>query len=460
MDMVASHPDAAFPRFHPRPAAGWISDPCGLSYVGGRYHVFFQFNPESARHHAICWGHLSSTDLLRWMEEPVALRPQPGGPDALGCWTGVVTDDGGVPVAAYSGGVEPGGQSPVVLASAVEALTVWRQDGHVAAAAPREPPLTEVRDPYIFRFQGRRFAIQGAGLASGHAAVLLYSVDDIRAWKYEGIWLTSRNEVAARHLPAGIWACPQLVRVPDSSGAETWLLMASLRRSPDPPTPAGRPGADPQTPAGHSGGVGYLLGSLAADSSTELPVYVPDSGGRADLGPDFYAPQILSLPDRALLWGWSAEARSSAERVGRSQQEIDDAGWAGVLTFPRRLMVHGGVLAVEPAAELAVLRGRQLFTSAAGTLPLPAHAEAAVTGGEGGLRLVLVSSTQRRTVFADTVAGGDELRIFVDSSVVEVYRHGSVAATVREYPAAGEEWQLELPHGAAADVWELRHPGK
>ena len=57
------------------------------------------------------------------------------------------------------------------------------------------------------------------------------------------------------------------------------------------------------------------------------------------------------------------------------------------------------------------------------------------------------------------MAGGDELRIFVDGSIVEVYRHGSVPATVRAYPAPGEEWRLELPHGAAADVWDLEQPG-
>ncbi|WP_427129519.1 glycoside hydrolase family 32 protein [Pseudarthrobacter sp. S9] len=446
MDNAVNHPDAAFPRFHPRPARGWINDPCGVSYIDGRYHVFFQFNPESARHRKICWGHLSSRDLVRWEEEPIALRPQPGGPDELGCWTGVVTDDGGVPTAAYSGVVSEGRQSQVVLASALGDLTSWRQDGHVAAAMPPDPQLTGVRDPYIFRFQGRRFAIQGAGLASGHAAVLLYSVDDIRAWKYEGIWFTTEDELAARHLPAEIWECPQLVRVPDSSGAETWLLMASLWLSSDSHR--------------HPNGVGYLLGSLAADALTGLPFFTPSTGGKADLGPDFYAPQILSLPEGALLWGWSNEVGAGEERAGRSQQETDDAGWSGVLTFPRRLSVHGGALAVEPAPEITAYRGRRRLRSAAGTLPLPPHAEAVVTGGEGGVRLVLASATQRRTVFADSVAGGDGLRIFVDSSVVEVYRHGSVAATVRAYPAAGEEWQLELPHGAAADVWELRHPGQ
>ena len=125
MDTAAQHPDPAFPQFHPRPARGWINDPNGLSYADGRFHVFFQYNPDSARHQRICWGHLSSPDLVHWDEEPVALRPQPGGPDALGCWSGVVTDDGGVPTAAYSGvdtvggafprGPGPGGRGPAHL---------------------------------------------------------------------------------------------------------------------------------------------------------------------------------------------------------------------------------------------------------------------------------------------------------------------------------------------------------
>jgi beta-fructofuranosidase len=444
MDDAVNHPDPAFPLFHPRPAKGWINDPCGLSHLGGRYHVFFQFNPDSARHGRICWGHLSSPDLVRWTEEPVALRPQPGGPDEFGCWTGVVTDDGGVPTAAYTGVASEGGQSQVVLARAVGDLGTWRQEGHVAAAMPADPRLSAVRDPYLFRFQGRRFAVQGAGLASGHAAVLLYSVDDLRAWNYEGIWLSTEDKLAAKHLPAAIWECPQLVRVPDSSGAETWLLMASLWLASE--------------HHDHANGVGYLLGSLTADAVTGLPVFAPVTGGKADLGPNFYAPQILSLPDRVLLWGWSNEATGDAGRPGRSQAETDEAGWAGVLTFPRRLSVHGGALAVEPAREITAYRGRQRLKNAAGSLHLPRHAEALVTGGEGWIRLVLASAAGRRTVFADTVAGGDELRIFIDSSIVEVYRHGSVPATVRAYPAAGEEWQLELPHGAAADVWELRHP--
>lgn len=448
MDSAANHPDPAFPRFHARPARGWINGPAGLSYAGGRYHVFFQYNPESARQDNICWGHLSSPDLLGWHEEPVALKPQPGGPDRLGCWTGVVTDDDGVPTAAYSAahpGAGPGasGASRVVLARGTRDLATWTQDGHIAAEVPPDPQVTAARDPFIFSFQGRRYALQGAGLATGRAAVLLYGADDLRHWKYLGIWFSSDHPLASRHLPANLWECPQLARVPDSSGAESWLLIVS-------PGLVG-------TRLGHRDGVGYLLGSLVPGIAG-LPVFAPETGGRVDLGSDFYAPQILSLPERTLLWGYSPESAGDEDLPGRAAEQTDDAGWAGILTFPRQLSVHGGALAVEPAAELTAYRGTQRYAAAAGTLTLPRYAEAHVRGGEGRIRLVLSSARHQGTVFTDEVAGGDELRIFVDASIVEAYRHGSAAATVRAYPDPDEVWQLELPHGASADIWELRTP--
>lgn len=466
-DVAAAHADPAFPRFHPRPAQGWINDPNGISHINGRYHVFFQYNPDSARHHRIAWGHVSSADLVRWEEHPVALRPQHGGPDEYGCWTGVVTDDGGVPTAAYSGVRGDGGHSQVVIARGSEDLVRWEQTGHVAASMPADGQVTAVRDPFIFRFNGRRYAMQGAGLASGHAALLLYTVEDMSDWKYQGIWLTSENPVAAQFTPAEIWECPQLVQVPDSSGdaaasdagtgdSGTWLMMFSLWLTGDAHE--------------HANGVGHLVGSLTEDPETGLPVFTPRSGGKSDLGRDFYAPQIVALEDRALLWGWANEGPGRDGRRGRSQDEIDAAGWAGVLTFPRELSVVGGALAVSPAPEIDAYRGAQTASQAGGTVALPPFAEALVTaaaagsaaaagpGGDSAVELLIVGEDSRQTVFSGTIAPGEELRVFVDASLVEVYRSGSVATTLRAYPAPGEQWQLHLPAGAAATVWELKQP--
>ena len=104
--------DPAFPRLHVRPPSGWLNDPNGLCRVNGTYHVFFQHNPVSVQHGAICWGHMSSPDLLRWTEQPLALQPRPGAIDAAGCWSGCVVDDDGVPTAVYT--AVPGGRRPPV----------------------------------------------------------------------------------------------------------------------------------------------------------------------------------------------------------------------------------------------------------------------------------------------------------------------------------------------------------
>ncbi|WP_159700931.1 glycoside hydrolase family 32 protein [Arthrobacter sp. 18067] len=449
--IAATHPDPAFPRFHPRPAQGWINDPNGISYINGRYHVFFQYNPSSARHSQIQWGHVSSADLVQWEEHPVALSPQEGGPDSAGCWTGVVTSDGGVPTAAYSGIKDHGGHSQVVIARGSSDLVTWEQDGHVAASMPNDPLVTAVRDPFIFHFNGARYAMQGAGLSDGRAALLLYTVEDMDSWEYQGIWLTTADPVAAAHTPAEIWECPQLVEVPVSSGGSAWVMMFSLWLSGDNHE--------------HANGVGHLVGSLTADPETGLPVFAATSGGRSDLGRDFYAPQIMQLSNgsaesapAALLWGWANEGPGRDGRRGRTQEEIDDAGWAGVLTHPRVLSVVDGALVVSPAPAVEAYRGAAV---AAGSLVVPEFAEVLVQGStatSGSVDLVLGSGADAQVVYSGSLEAGEELRIFIDASLVEVYRAGSVATTLRAYPAPGEEWQLTLPDGATADVWELGLP--
>lgn len=464
--MAATHPDPAFPRFHPRPAQGWINDPNGISYINGRYHVFFQYNPDSARHSQIQWGHVSSADLVHWEEHPVALSPQPGGPDSAGCWTGVVTLDEGVPTACYSGIKDHGGHSQVVIARGSSDLVTWKQDGHVAASMPADPLVTAVRDPFIFHFNGARYAMQGAGLSDGRAALLLYTVDSLDDWHYQGIWLTTADPVAAAHTPAEIWECPQLVQVPvssggsASSGGSTWVMMFSLWLS----------GDDHE----HANGVGHLIGSLTADPLTGLPVFTPSSGGKSDLGRDFYAPQMVQLSyasagsapgsaPAALLWGWANEGPGREGRRGRTQEEIDDAGWSGVLTHPRVVSVADGALVISPAPEIPAYRGGSLAVGTVGSVSLPAFTEVLVKGGPsapdaGAVELMLGSGADAQVVFSGSIAAGEELRIFIDASLVEVYRTGSVATTLRAYPAPGEQWQLTVPVGATADAWELSLP--
>ena len=107
-------------------------------------------------------------------------------------------------------------------------------------------------------------------------------------------------------------------------------------------------------------GVRYLIGDLVAQGQGWR--FKATSGGLIDEGPAFYAPQVLAEPDRTLLWGWAWE-------LGRSAQQIADAGWAGVLTFPRELYLRDGVLGVRPATELSSAASRTLALAAGPAFP-------------------------------------------------------------------------------------------
>ncbi|GAB3745812.1 glycoside hydrolase family 32 protein [Microlunatus parietis] len=401
--------DPFFPRLHPRPDRGWINDPNGLARIDDRWHVFFQWNPDSTRHERIHWGHASSADLLHWRVEPAALRPRPGRPDAYGCYTGCLVDDDGTPTAVYSAVTDRSGRSDVLLARAEATARNWRQDELPVLPMPDDPRFSDIRDPFLFEFDDHRWAIIGAGRPGGDPAVLAYRVDKLTDWIPAGTLLDHTDPVAAEVAPADIWECPNLIRVDGH-----WVLIISLWRA------VSHPGQR------ELAGVRALLGDLDRDGDQLR--FRPRTGGPVDTGPAFYAPQVLATQERALLWGWSWELRDADESV--------TAGWAGSLTHPRELAVRDGRLVSRPARELEALIGAELTGP---TTPA-----------------FLVRFAGPGTLDADgaaviTVAGPAE--VWVDGSVVEAYPESGTPFTTRGYPRNG--WSVT----GAAEVYELRLPG-
>jgi sucrose-6-phosphate hydrolase SacC (GH32 family) len=63
------------PRFHFTPAKGWMNDPNGMIFLNGQYHLFFQHYPDSTVWGPMHWGQATSSDLVQWKEQPIALYP-------------------------------------------------------------------------------------------------------------------------------------------------------------------------------------------------------------------------------------------------------------------------------------------------------------------------------------------------------------------------------------------------
>lgn len=413
--------DPVFPGLHIRPVRGWLNDPNGLCRIDGRYHVFFQFNPAAPVHTDVHWGHVSSTDLLTWTEEPIALRPRPGTVDAAGCWSGCVVDDGGVPTALYTGVPTTAFDAGVTLARSDRTLRDWHQGDAHQIGRPDDPMISEVRDPYLFTFEGHRYAIQGAGSVAGEPQILIYACDDLTDWRPLGSLLTTADPVAAEVAPANIWECPNLFRLQDR-----WVLILSLWRF--------------ENETFVLAGVRHLVGDLVG--GPEGPRFRPTSGGLVDDGPTFYAPQVLVEPERVLLWAWAWEGAE------RGLDEIMNAGWAGVLTFPRELVLRDGALVSRPAAELVRLRRDPIPVSAG--VEFSAHAFEVDAKGPVKLRIT------QGGVEVVVVATDGPARILVDGSLVETFGE-TMATTTRVYPTRSSRWLLEAAEADTA-VWRLERP--
>jgi beta-fructofuranosidase len=412
--------DPSFPALHIRPLRGWINDPNGLCRIDGRYHVFFQYNPTAPLHESIFWGHVSSADLLRWREHPLALAPRPGLIDGAGCWSGCVVDDAGVPTAVYTANPDHARNAAVALARSDRSLASWQQDESPVLGLSDTSGLDEVRDPFIFIHEGRRYAVQGAGQpAGGTPRLQLYGCDDLSHWTELGTLLSTDDPIAAEVAAADIWECPNLVQI----GLQ-WVLLVSLCR-----WSAG---------VNRLAGVRYLLGDLVAHGSGWT--FKATSGGALDQGDAFYAPQILSEPDRTLLWAWAWE-------LDRSDEQLAEQGWAGVLTFPRELYVGDGALRMRPAAELIGLRRARLEWQAGATI----HAHAFELLASGPVALRLMDQDSDVLVAAAEGTAANPARIFVDGSIIETFDHGA-SRTARAYPTLSSRWVAE---GVAVTVFRL-----
>ena len=446
------------PRFHVVSPAGWLNDPNGLTQWRGRYHLFYQYNPDAAVHHRIHWGHVSSTDLVHWRDEPVALTPEPG-PDADGCWSGVLVDDGGTPTLVYSGHVDGVGQRACLAVGGPE-LRTWRKDpaNPMIADPPPGLNLVEFRDHCVWRQDGLWHQLVGAGIAGRGGTALLYRSGDLRSWTYVGPILV--GDAADRTVWTGsVWECVDLF-------------------------PLGAHAADAQA------GTDVLLLSVWHDQVTHYGVYYtgvfdgehfePRQRHHLDFGLGyFYAAQ--SFRDdrgRRVVFGWLPEGRPAAAQV--------EAGWSGVMSLPRELSLGAdGELWQRPVAEVVSLRrdhrdlgprvlaagqtqwlkgveGDQLDLEATVTLPPGAELVIGLRATADGVeqtRLVLSaqqgstaallldrsqSSLDRATDDRELLGqvpldphGSVAVRILLDRSALEVFVGGR-ALTARLYPTRAD----------------------
>ncbi|MBX0325612.1 glycoside hydrolase family 32 protein [Halomicroarcula sp. F13] len=464
-------PDANHrPAYHFTPPANWLNDPNGLVQWNGRYHLFYQYNPAGPFHDSIHWGHAVSDDLVHWEDEPIALAPDPEGPDAVGVWSGCFVDDEGTPSVMYTGG-DDGDQLPCLARAKDDALRTWTK-------APENPLITgmpdevdvlqsidwhaEFRDHCVWRTGDTWYQIVGSGIEGEGGAALLFESEDLLEWEYchpilTGDWRKS----------GPIWECPELLRFDKGS-----LLHVSDYSK-----------------------VAYFSGEY--NEATKR--FEPEDHGVLDHGV-FYAPQSFEADDgRTLMFGWLKEDRDRAAQW--------DAGWSGAMSLPRVVSLsEDGTPAFSLPSELEALRDTHHSFSDLDISPGGKNPLADIKGdtleikmtvdarnvGEFGLVLRETPDGEERTVVrckirhrevvvdrsqsSNSHAAADSphsmpitldedgtfsLHLFLDRSVLELFTNDAQALTSRIYPTRADSTGIGLYADdcevtiRSLDLWEL-----
>lgn len=433
-DATAPDPDllaALIPRFHITAPANWLNDPNGLTYLNGRYHLFYQYNPAAPQWGPPQWGHVSSADLIHWRQHDVALRPQDGGPDRDGCWSGCLRVIDGQPRIYYTGIIEDGGgrAESVCLAHGSADLSRWRLHpaNPIVAGPSAELGSSYHRDPFLWQDARGWHLLLGSGRAAPdvHGCAVLYHSDDAISWTYGGLFTEGPRRAGGIDLGQH-WECPQLLMI-----GQTAVLIISVQ---DP---------DAERPLMHTV---YALGTI------DNYRFRPRTWGLLDHGDAFYAATTGHDADGCpLAVGWVQERLPA--------QEQSHLRKVGALSMPRALWVAGGELHSAPARQLSSLRGITRHPHGE-ACPLGAQFKVvASTGAHGTLGAVSLRSTDggmltvsvtasRLTLqiadqdggearrlgapFARTPAPGMTIEIYGDGSLIEVFCAGR-AVTTRWY---------------------------
>jgi fructan beta-fructosidase len=427
------------PLYHYAPAANWLSDPNGLVFHQGEWHLFYQYNPQGEDWGHMSWGHAVSRDLAQWEELPPALVDDERGMIFSGS---AVVDHQGTAgfgkdalVAIYTE-ARPGPEPRQVqcLAHSTDRGRTWtKYDGNPVL----DLDMADFRDPNVFWHQptGRWIMVV---VLSNEQRALIYASPDLRQW-------TALSQVPGTGAPGEVWECPLLIELPIEGTAHSrWLFKIDVLR--------GAPGS----------------GALYQTGTFDGVRFVPDSADWqvADLGSDFYAAIAWHDPrdeaGRPLWIGWMGNHAY--------QGRLPLQGWRGAMSLPRRLslrragerlvlrqMIDPGAVARVPAARLDAGR------IALGTwLDLPVDQDFSLTLSDpDGCLLVIerrgaVLLAARRdpaSPFLDTtkparIAGSGPITLWLDHGSVELFADDGAVCTTLQHRMAGTDLALRFKSGA------------
>lgn len=336
---------------------GWNNDPNGLLYADGVYHMYYQYNYDARTGETfnvwgnMSWGHATSTDLVHWQEQPVAI---PAYQTVDGVFYEMMFSGSAVYDEYNSSGLfETGPDGRVAEGQGIVALLTQPQGGVqrqilayskdggnsfviygevIGQNNPGDIGDNEFRDPKVFWSEERSCWL----MAVGGGSVRMYSSKNLINWEYIGA--------------TGLWGeCPDISRYETDDGVKYALIISPEDKA-----------KSHEYNGTNRGETFYPAEYYAVGELNSRGLFVPDDGGikRLSYGMDSYAMQTFNGTPDGNVYGISWA--SSWKNVG--QMEALRENYNGGMTIACKLDLvpdgsGGYMLERTPVSGYENLRG-------------------------------------------------------------------------------------------------------
>ena len=300
-------------KFHFKPQKGWINDPNGLVFFKGKYHVFFQHDPNNeVCGSGICWGHSATKDFLNWDHLPIALKPDEEY-DSFGCWSGTAIVKDEILYIFYTSAKMSGDNriETVSIAYSEDGINFKKiADNPIIRSYPKEGG-PDFRDPAVFEKNGIYYLILASGNPQDKAArLLLYKSADLLKWDYCGVLREWENHKFCE--------CPSIVNFGDKNMLAVSVCKLDVV----------------------DGFIAHYFNLIYGEFNGKI--FTPDVIASIDKGPDEYAGQIFNDDKgRTIIISWIP----GWHWMGKLGRDI------GCLSVPKEVKFENGKILCYPIEE-------------------------------------------------------------------------------------------------------------
>ncbi|WP_194397536.1 glycoside hydrolase family 32 protein [Microbacterium atlanticum] len=371
------------PAVHITPEKNWMNDPQKPFLLDGVWHYYYLYNADYPDGNGTAWYHATSTDLVNWTDEGVAIEKYDNGLGDI--WTGTaVVDEKGT--AGFGAGAVIALVTQQVDGVQRQSLFFSRDGGYSFESYEGNPVMdnpgvADWRDPRVFWDETAGHWVMAL---AEHDRIGFYTSPNLKDWTYTSDFATSG---------LGVLECPDLfpMSVDGDPDDVRWVLVAGANGAAE----------------GKTTGTAYWVGEWDGERFT------PDGSGHQwlDHGPDYYAAVTWDDPrldeQERLATRYSIGWMNNWAYAGKFPTEEWHGGSDSLVrTLTLRSDAAGPRLHSAPAPELSALEGEAAAID-----------DARVDGREGvdveipasgAYRLELDAASEKNGELRVKILGGDD----------------------------------------------------